>query len=466
MTKTIDDNMKQDTSTTTTTRKNRRAACDDNDNDSSNNHTSTGTFTNTTPNATNNGGNSHQPFKRPRLPSPFTRQAERFEEALNREIEEQEGALRMNEYRMLAVRALENEAHDRAFRDAMDVSSTYQQHQQYTSTQNPSVAAAAATAVDEDMDMDVDGDEYLNPQLEDHDGNGEGEEGQMVTPTVQETTQPTIPTQSGCLTSSLIGLDSNNNFTPISIPIPIPTPRTRPSNNNTNNSSNLDFTIFEDILPDRGGLLSFSPRPNRVASMLPSYLHYPYTNNHNNNQEVRAYHQDWDSDKENINSNIVAGTLHDPVGMITETEAESFSQVVDRSYHDHYDADADEDEMRLDYDEGSPAAAGEGGGGGEGGRWGSGVPTWRVESESEYADTEVDPDDLGLGVHDYANRRRRRYHRLRWQSRVLGSQDRGSVALNSSNVLVPRMLGEGLQGDGAGGAGGVAGRGRRGPRRL
>ncbi|GLA90459.1 hypothetical protein AtubIFM57143_000064 [Aspergillus tubingensis] len=461
--------MNQDTSTTTvmnkTTTRKRRAACDDNDNDSSNNHTSTGSLNNLTPNATNNEENSHQPFKRPRLPSPFTRQAERFEEALNSEIEDQEDALRMNEYRMLAVRALENEAHDRAFRDAMDVNSTYQQQQQYISTQNPSVAAA----VDEDMDMDVDGDEYLNPQLEDPNGNGEGEEGQMVTPTAQEATQPTIPTQSGCLTSSLIGLDSNNTFTPIPISYPIPTPRTRPSNNNNhNNNSNLDFTIFEDIIiPDRGGLLSFSPRPNRVASLLPGYLHYPYTNNnnnhhHNDNQEVRAYHQDWDSDKENINSNIVAGTLHDPVGMITETEAESFSQVVDRSFHDYYDADADEDEMRLDYDEGSPAAAA-GGGGGESGRWGSGVPTWRVESESEYADTEVDPDDLGLGVHDYANRRRRRYHRLRWQSRVLGSQDRGSVTLNSSNVLVPRMLGEGVQGDGAGG---VAGRGRRGPRRL
>ncbi|PYH72882.1 uncharacterized protein BO88DRAFT_485200 [Aspergillus vadensis CBS 113365] len=457
--------------TTTTTRK-RRAACDDNDNNSSNNHTSTGTFTNTTPNATNNGENSHQPFKRPRFPSPFTRQAERFEEALNREIQEQEDALRLNEYRMLAVRALENEAHDRAFRDAMDVSSTYQQQQQYTSSQHPSVAAAAtAAAADEDMDMDVDGDDYHNPQLEDPNGNGEGEEGQLVTPTAQETTQPTIPTRSGCLTNSLIGLDNNNNFTPIPIPYPSPTPRARPSNSNNNsNNSNLDFTIFEDIvIPDRGGLLSFSPRPNRVASMLPGYLHYPYTNNnnhhHNDNQEVRAYHQDWDSDKENINSNIVAGTLHDPVGMITETEAESFSQVVDRSFHDHYDADADvdEDEMRLDYDEGSPAGAGAaGGGGGESGRWGSGVPTWRVESESEYADTEVDPDDMGLGVQDYTNRRRRRYHRLRWQSRVLGSQDRGSVALNSS-VLVPRMLGEGLQGNGAGG---VAGRGRRGPRRL
>lgn len=77
---------------------------------------------------------------------------------------------------MLAVRALENEAHDRAFRDAMDVNSTYQQQEQYTSSQNPSVAAA----VDEDMDMDVDGDDYHNPQLEDHNGNGEGEEGQMV----------------------------------------------------------------------------------------------------------------------------------------------------------------------------------------------------------------------------------------------------------------------------------------------
>ncbi|RAK88946.1 hypothetical protein BO79DRAFT_287474 [Aspergillus costaricaensis CBS 115574] len=457
----------------TTTRK-RRAACDDNDNDSSNNHTSTGSLNNLTPNATNNEENSYQPFKRPRLPSPFTRQAERFEEALNREIEDQEDALRINEYRMLAVRALENEAHDRAFRDAMDVSSTYQQQQQYTPLQHPSVVAAAAIDedMDMDMDMDVDGDDHHNSQHGDHNGIGEGKEGQMVTPTAQETTpQPTIPTQSGCLTSSLIGLDSNNNFTPIPISYPIPTPRTRPSNNNNNhnnNSSNPDFTIFEDIIiPDRGGLLSFSPRPNRVASMLPGYLHYPYTNNnnnhhHNDNQEVRAYNQDWDSDKENINSNIVAGTLHDPVGMITETEAESFSQVVDRSFHDHYDADADEDEMRLDYDEGSPAAGG-GGGGGESGRWGSGVPTWRVESESEYADTEVDPDDLGLGVHDYANRRRRRYHRLRWQSRVLGSQDRGSVALNSSNVLVPRMLGEGVQGDGAGG---VAGRGRRGPRRL
>lgn len=158
---------------TTTTRK-RRAACD-NDNDDSKS-TSPGTLINTTPNATNNE-TVHQPFKRPRIPSQFTRQAESFEEALNKEIQEQEDALRMNEYRMLAVRALENEAHDRAFRDAMDMSSTYQQQQQqqYTPSPHPPVAVAAS----EDMDMDVDGDDYHNPQHEDHHGNGEGE-GQMV----------------------------------------------------------------------------------------------------------------------------------------------------------------------------------------------------------------------------------------------------------------------------------------------
>ncbi|OJJ77118.1 hypothetical protein ASPBRDRAFT_654288 [Aspergillus brasiliensis CBS 101740] len=464
MTNITSDHMDQDMNTTTTTRK-RRAACDNDNNDS--NNTSTSTLSNTTtPNATNNE-TTHQPFKRPRLPSPFTRQAEHLEEALNKEIQEQEDALRMNEYRRLAVRALDNEAHDRAFRDAMELGSTYQQQQQqqqYTSPHPPPPASATAT-VDEDMDLDMD--DY-NPQHEGHEGNGRDRE--MVAPTVADAeeegdTQLATTTRSGCLTS-IIGTNNINHIT---------RPRT---NNNNNSHNNLNgFIIYEDLETDPAGLLRSGYTQLSLGLLQPEYYHYHHHNHNNNNQEVRAY-QDWDEDKENHNN-----VLHDdpdgeegrrrrriPFEMLTETEAESFSQVVD-SYHSNAEADADaatyanavdDDEMRMDDEEGGGAAGGDS----ESGRWSFGVPPWRVESESEYADTEVDPDEAGLGLQDYSHRRRRRYHRLRWQSRLMASEERGGLSATQAAVdsgLVPRALGEGSLLDGGGG---VAGRGRRGSRRL
>ncbi|RAK99388.1 uncharacterized protein BO80DRAFT_436262 [Aspergillus ibericus CBS 121593] len=271
--------------------------------------------------------------KRPRLPSPFRLQAERLEEALNREIQAQEDEITMHRYRMLNQRAL-NEAQDRLFKAAMFPGQVVGE-EYYLQLRRWNELQKREEIGNGDGVMDVDGDGDGDAERGDGYGDEDGEEEDMV-----------VSSTGATVSSSPLHL-AQHVPAPVLVPIqgqqqdamsPMKKKGCLTGLRDTGGMGNgSEFAIYEDQeTEDSAGAYALG-------------INY---------HEVRSY-RDWDEDKENIEEE---DELPNGIETEIETETERFLQV-----------DVDQDM--------------------EGNNHGGGVD----EEELEYADTELDPSDEALG---------------------------------------------------------------------
>ncbi|PYI03036.1 hypothetical protein BO78DRAFT_421927 [Aspergillus sclerotiicarbonarius CBS 121057] len=292
------------TSTTTTTVSTRKRRIRDNDDSDSDMN----------PNSNTQTSHHTEPpnQKRPRLPSPFTLQAERLEEALNREIQAQEDEITMHRYRMMNRRAL-NEAHDRMFRLAMfpDQASEEEYNLQLRRCYE---LKRREEMGDGDGDMDVDGDGEMEYGYE----GGEGEDMAVSSAGATVNSSPVHRAQHVPVQVQVQGQgQAQDNVSPVGKKGCLTGVR-----GGAGMAIGGEFAIYEDHEPENSA---------RAYDLAVNY------------HEVRSY-RDWDEDKENVEE-------EDEHANGTEAETEGFLQVdADQDMErDDHEGGADGDEEELDY---------------------------------------------------------------------------------------------------------------------